>query len=407
MKTKSVAGDTFTLYYGEFLISPVPLELSFNYCSHKCAYCFANLNKPSRRADIGATVRMLASYKSRETLEAKLLRDGYPVLVSNRVDPFAASNYRQALPILAAMTELGIPITLQTRGGYGINEALQFLRPSVWQISVCMMDDELRQRIEPGAPSITSRLELIAQLRDQGHSVTVAFNPAVPEWQPDPTALFRAAQRAGAEGVWIEPMHLNPDQVANMTPRERAILTDAIIKRSQRRTARDDLPYFHLARRLASELGLAVYSVHQPTASTFYEPWRRHYGRKLFPVGQDLINLLAQEQPDTLIPVAEIADGFAQRLPQGAWPVGHYIGSTSRQLFRGANPLPSKATYRDLLGIILTDVRCKSSPLRTHAVSLAAEKTPKGWILLVDRNGMPYYVYNRTPNPSLYVHVET
>lgn len=36
------------VYYGEFLINPIPLELSLNYCSHKCAYCFANVNQPGR-----------------------------------------------------------------------------------------------------------------------------------------------------------------------------------------------------------------------------------------------------------------------------------------------------------------------------------------------------------------------
>jgi DNA repair photolyase len=57
-------------YWGEFLISPIPLELSLNYCSHKCAYCFANLNDPKRTSDVKAIMRFLSDYLERETPQA-------------------------------------------------------------------------------------------------------------------------------------------------------------------------------------------------------------------------------------------------------------------------------------------------------------------------------------------------
>lgn len=124
-------GDSISVYYGEFLTSPCPLELSFNFCSHKCLYCFANLGKPGRFADVGRTLRLLQECDNRTTLEASLLRQRYPVVVSNRVDPFAASNHRQSLPVLRVMAGLGIPVAIQTRGGTGVDEALEFLPPSV------------------------------------------------------------------------------------------------------------------------------------------------------------------------------------------------------------------------------------------------------------------------------------
>ena len=174
-------GDTFTPFYGEFLVSPVPLELSFNYCSHSCAYCFANLNKRDRRADIAATMNTLATYRQRSTLTAILLQQGYPVLVSNRVDPFAASNYRQFLPVLEVMSDLGIPVAIQTKGGRGIDQALDLLTsPTVFYITIESDQDEVVKRIAPGAPSIAERFELIALLRSKGHPVVVGWNPCVP-----------------------------------------------------------------------------------------------------------------------------------------------------------------------------------------------------------------------------------
>jgi hypothetical protein len=118
------------VFFGEFLISPIPLELSLNYCSHKCAYCFANLNDPERSVNVGAVARFLQDLPQRNTLQALLMKAGYPTLISNRVDPFAVTNYRIALPLMETMTGMGIPLAIQTKGGKGIPEALAFLPPS-------------------------------------------------------------------------------------------------------------------------------------------------------------------------------------------------------------------------------------------------------------------------------------
>ena len=103
-------------YFGEFMVSVVPLELHLNYCSHKCAFCFANLNSPDRRADVKQIMALLTKYRTRRTLEAKLLQWGFPTLFSNLVDPFAVSNARQALPLIEVYQQLGLPLAYQTKG---------------------------------------------------------------------------------------------------------------------------------------------------------------------------------------------------------------------------------------------------------------------------------------------------
>ena len=63
-------------YWGEFLTSPAPMELSLNYCSHGCEYCFANINTPDRKADVKAILRLLRDYPTRAPVVASLLRSG-------------------------------------------------------------------------------------------------------------------------------------------------------------------------------------------------------------------------------------------------------------------------------------------------------------------------------------------
>jgi DNA repair photolyase len=199
-----------TPFYGEFLISPVPLELSLNACSHGCYFCFSLLNQHDRHVSVTPIMNLLKNYMTRHSLEASLLRAGYPVLISNRVDPFANSNYQMSVPILRTMTELGIPIAFQTRGGRGIDEALEFLQPSVWYISINTQTDTFRKQLEPGAPDMDSRFRLMETLRAKGHSVVLGLNPVVEEWLPDPEQVIERAKNSGAQGAWVETLHFNP-----------------------------------------------------------------------------------------------------------------------------------------------------------------------------------------------------
>jgi DNA repair photolyase len=133
--------------YGGLLKIPAPLELSGNWCAHACPYCFANLNSPTRTLDVKGVSRLLADYQNRNTIEGYLLRDGYPVIVSNHIDPFSASNYRQMVPFMETMTELGIPYSVQTKGGKGWEKVLEFMPIGVWYVSISFSDDETRKAI--------------------------------------------------------------------------------------------------------------------------------------------------------------------------------------------------------------------------------------------------------------------
>src|SRR6266571_9390 len=75
------------------------------------------------------------------------------------------------IPIMEMMTNMGIPIMIQTRGGRGIDDVLSFLPKSMWYISIPILDDDIRKQVEPAAPSIESRFQLIDKLKAAGHEV--------------------------------------------------------------------------------------------------------------------------------------------------------------------------------------------------------------------------------------------
>jgi DNA repair photolyase len=406
MAQTALAGDSLSVYYGEFLVSPVPLELSFNWCSHGCRMCFANLNKPGRWADIKRTKNLLAQFASRRSFEAVLLKLGYPVLVSNRTDPFAASNFQQSVPLLEEMAQLGIPVAIQTRGGRGIDDVLAFLPPSVWYVSITTLDDDLRRRLEPGSTTVQSRFALIETLVSRGHRVVLGLNPLVPEWCPDPVAILRRARDAGCEGAWIELLHFNYLQTRRLSPRDREALTEPIIARAGRRSP--DPALFDFVTRAADAArgcGLAPFSINQPQPSDFFRPYQQLYPR-LFPTTQDFVNFCFEAMGDgEIFEFALWADFLLAQLPEGTFPLGHYVGAKAHQIMR-THHVPNQMTFRQLLALIWSDPRMKCCPANIRCFAYAGELQDDGWNPLQDDDGLPLMVFNRQGSNDYFVEVQ-
>ncbi len=279
--------------YGGLLKIPAPLELSGNWCSHSCAYCFANLNSPTRTLDVKGVSRLLADYQNRNTIEGYLLRDGYPVIVSNHIDPFSASNHRQMVPFMETMTELGIPYSVQTKGGKGWEKVLEFMPIGVWYVSISFSDDETRKAIEPSAPPLEHRYELLEALISKGHTVIVGCNPCEPDWLLDPIPFFDNLKEIGVFGTWMENLHINTKQKQVMPERDRKRLGEDLISDCLKKKHSDPYrkEFVEMCREYSRSIGLENYSIANGRYSNFFDAYKMY--PKLFPVVQQFINRCA------------------------------------------------------------------------------------------------------------------
>jgi DNA repair photolyase len=342
-----------TPYFGEFLLHPFPLELSTNYCSHKCAYCFANLNKPDRKAAPQSIVNLLAEIDTRKTLAARLLQARYPVLLSNKVDPFAASNWKLTLQILELFAALKIPVGFQTKGGPGLREAMDLIGPSCWYFSITAADDETAKKIEPGAPTITERLEMMAMLRSAGHHVWAGVNPLCRQWIPDVKTFAKRLADAGIRHVWSELLHLSRDQVANMSDREKDALTPALIKEAmQRDFAPDAVTHAFDLIDACRENGIDFACKHWPEHSTCLDAYARCYPVRFPTMTEFTSHAWTTLKPGQEITFDEFCDYMLKNLPDLTMnELEHYIYCGSRKLAQQivfVNP----PTYREILQVI-------------------------------------------------------
>ncbi len=352
-------------YVGDYLISPVPLQLSFNYCSHKCSYCFANLNNPGRTFDVKQYQDQIKSITTRNDLQSTLLKQKYPVLISNLVDPFATSNYQIAVPVIEQLTNMGIPVAIQTRGGVtkgetAADDVLSFLPPSVWYISIPTLNDAIRKQIEPAAPSIESRFKLISKLKEKGHEVLVGINPTVSDWLPDNDSdkLLTILKGLGVHGVWVAALHFNTKQMKVMPGRDKTNLGPAVIKKGLD-NARDLQPecfdFIDGIKNSALSKGLEVEGMFDGGVNHFFDVFGKVY-KKLFPTIHEFINWCHQNKQDGE-PVyfhefVKVMSGF----PTGEHNLSPYMMCMSQQLVKEVH---YKMSYKKLLWLSWNEYRMK------------------------------------------------
>lgn len=243
-------------YCGEFLVSPVPLHFGLNWCSHNCFYCFANLNKPDRRATLSHIKKFGAAMSGNDdTIEGVLLRNGYPVLIANDSDPFAKSNQDVFLPIFNEMQKHGVPAAIQTKGGdLELENMVLNAGRTLFYVSLTSDDNDFLKRAEPSAPDYEHRIDLIKRAVEKGHFVVVGINPLVSHWWNDFDGMIATLVKIGVQRVWTGRLHFNHDQVANMPAKRKAeFLGD--VKKASKKTG-DDKGYQQNVKKLMDKFNV-------------------------------------------------------------------------------------------------------------------------------------------------------
>lgn len=380
-----------SLFTGGFLSDPCPLELSFNYCSAKCAFCFANLTVPDRTVDMKKVMSQIQRHQDSPTLVARLLRDKYPILISNRVDPFAKSNYQQAVPVMRVLTELGMPYAIASRGGDGVDEVLSFAPRMVWYLSINQDQEEIRKRIEPGGTTIESRVQLCEKLAKLGHVVHIGFNPYVPEWWEDFPGFARRLKDAGATGAYFQRIHINPKQRKNMTDKEIEAM-GSVMKQAMNFRAFDYAPLREAAA-IAQDLGFNTYVPDLSSKSDLDSDYRAVYER-VFPTNAEFLNWCTANIPASrpLVSFQQYRDFFAPHFPAGRFPLREYVGSASKQLLY--THIFNQGTFADLLQIVWMEPEMRQMLVLLPEFRFAGSLNETQNDIFVDSQDRPYLIFS-------------
>jgi|694.fasta_scaffold07757_2 DNA repair photolyase len=392
---------------GELLWAPEPLELSMNFCGFDCTYCYANARKPDRRVDLPQIMGLLANFRNRDTREARLMQLGYPMIASNHVDVFAGTNARQFEPIWEVCVFQGVPIVWQTRGAHKpqrpiLDRIIKETPRSIWYVSIPMWDDEIRKRIEPKAPPIPYRLELIQQLVEAGHSVVVGINPVCVDWLPDYEPLIDRVKELGAFGVWFSALYFGRTFGESLTADKVQRITPELIDRSGCNGSKIDHAHILAAVEYADAAGLSTYYAKSDRPSTMFNYWEEVYG-KTMPMIQQLINQAHAwhaEEGDDYTPITrDEAVASMSVLPSG-FNYGPFFHSDVKE-FRKMMGLPQGAKLPHVnaeefwSALWNSDYfSAKMGPLSCKVFAYASVKTGETITPTYDDTGHKVLVYN-------------
>ena len=276
------------VFLGGYLFHPAALDYSGDTCLNNCAYCFANINKEAREGNLKAAIN--AFYKKEpKTYQDMLLREGYPILVSNRSDPFTAKNQRDSIALFTHLAERKSGVFIQTKTGPGLDECLDLMgdrRDIVIYITVTSIHDDACKIVEPNAPPPSDRLATAKRLHKDGYLVLVAVNPCVEAWMPHEGLIALAAdlKKIGINHVCLEMLDIKKHRLSMLSDGRKKRMGAAIntLGTQNRDYVRECTEY------LVSQ-GFDVAKKGMPFKSSLFDNIKTRLG-KTMPVMQDFIN---------------------------------------------------------------------------------------------------------------------
>lgn len=309
-----------------FLNNPVPIQFTGNYCSHNCTYCFANVNNPKRKLDVAKVVSQLRNYKNRDDLVSHYMRDKYPILISNNIDPFSKSNQPFVNDLILQLKDLGIPVVLATRGGIGWREILPQITKSVIYVSIPYDSEDIKNQYEPQAPSLEERWELVRVAKEYNHEVVIAINPLETKFANNHLSIAEKAKDLGVYSLLINKIHLSPKQQANLTAYQRGQIGDELLTQCKKRYFGDE--WLMLAVELLNYTynnDMQLMGMDSGLEDNYFWEWEQCY-ENILPTKHDFFNWCAiNKKENDLIYFEEFYNFFEPHLPQIETNISKFI----------------------------------------------------------------------------------
>ncbi len=197
-------------------------DLPFSYsanpyrgCGHACAYCYA---RPGHEyLDLGAgsdfDSKLVVKINAPERLALELAPAKFRrevVALCGNTDPYQPLEAKYGLTrrMLEVFRQRSTPVCLITKGAL-IRRDLDLLAALAERdlarvhVSIPFSDPDLARRFEPGAPTPTKRIEVIAALHGAGVPVGVSLSPLIPGLNEDQLpGLLESAADVGASSAF-------------------------------------------------------------------------------------------------------------------------------------------------------------------------------------------------------------
>ena len=183
-------------------------------CQHNCAYCYVPNVLRINRDDWGEFVQVKTNIPN--ILAKELKKKTYGVVgISTVCDPYQAveKKYRLTRYCLEQLLRYDFPICIQTKSDLVLRDIdiiSKFTNAEII-ISIGTLNDEERKILEPGASSISKRLELLEKLSDYNLKKTIFLGPIYPSLDSKKlNKLVKFCEKNSVSEIIVDKFNLKP-----------------------------------------------------------------------------------------------------------------------------------------------------------------------------------------------------
>ena len=164
--------------------SPLALNI-YNGCDHGCKYCYVpNIVRKTGKSFMDVSQRSQLLIKIENDCR-KLSKNKQQVLLSFTGDPYCHYNdeSKQTRAALEILLKYKLPVAILTKGGSRCLQDLDIFKKFRNQIKIgatlTITDEQKVKEMEPGAATITERLETLGILYEAGIKTWVSIEPVI------------------------------------------------------------------------------------------------------------------------------------------------------------------------------------------------------------------------------------
>ncbi len=178
-------------------------------CEHGCLYCDGRAERYHVSGDFDREILVKRNAVALLDAELSRLREpGFVLLGGGVSDPYqpAERRYRLARGALELALRHRLPVHVLTKSALverdlDLLEQINRQTRAILSFSLQTLDEDVRERFEPGAAPLEERWRLLAEARRRGLATGVMAMPVLPGISDQPEAIERLVARAAQLGV--------------------------------------------------------------------------------------------------------------------------------------------------------------------------------------------------------------
>ena len=152
-------------------------------CPHKCVYCYASYMSSFSKHTEGWG-NFLDVKSTNKKINPRKVKDK-KVMISTVTDPY--NKYEEKYCVTRSVLEQFVgteaKITILTKSDLVLRDIdiLKQLKSVEVGLTICMLDEQLKKKLEPKSPSIAQRIEALKVLKQNGIKTVCYISPFIPE----------------------------------------------------------------------------------------------------------------------------------------------------------------------------------------------------------------------------------